>query len=55
MLGPSKLRCLNRPITASIEALLPPDHFYRHLDAALDLRFVRAWSRNYDAVTGRHR
>jgi hypothetical protein len=25
----------------SIETLVPADHFYRHLDAKLDLAFVR--------------
>jgi transposase len=41
MLGPPKLRCLDRPIAVSLEALVPPDNFYRHLDAKLDLGFVR--------------
>src|SRR3954470_6609743 len=43
MLGPPKTRCLDRPITVSLEHLVPPDHFYRHLDATLDLSFVRDW------------
>jgi transposase len=41
MLGPPKLRCLDRPVAVSLEALVPPDNFYRHLDAKLDLGFVR--------------
>jgi transposase len=41
MLGPPKLRCLDRPVAVSLEALVPPDDFYRHLDAKLDLGFVR--------------
>src|ERR687883_875591 len=43
MLGPPKLRSVGQPITVSLERLVPPDHFYRHLDAALDLSFVREW------------
>ena len=27
----------------SIEELVPVDHFYRQLDAQLDLSFVREW------------
>lgn len=31
------------PVTAiSLDALVPPDHFYRHLERTLDLSFVRA-------------
>ena len=43
MLGPPKLRCLDQPIQVSLEDLVPADHFYRYLDAALDLSFVRTW------------
>ena len=43
MLGPPKSRCMDRPVLASLEDLVPADHFYRHLDAALDLAFVRDW------------
>src|SRR3954451_16368349 len=43
MLGPPKLRSVGQPITVSLEHLVPPDHFYRHLDATLDLSFVRDW------------
>ncbi|HYZ08844.1 MAG TPA: IS1182 family transposase [Pseudonocardiaceae bacterium] len=53
MLGPPKRRCLDRPIAASIEALIPPDNFYRHLDAKLDLGFVRDWVRHCYAAGGR--
>jgi hypothetical protein len=42
MLGPAKHRDLDRPTVASLERLVPADHFYRHLDAALDLSFVRS-------------
>ena len=31
----------------------PPDHFYRHLDAKLDLEFVRDWARELYAERGR--
>jgi len=53
MLGPPKLRLLDRPITVSLEALVPADHFYRHLDAALDLSFVREWVAGCYAEGGR--
>ena len=43
MLGPAKLRSVDQPITVSLETLVPADHFYRHLDAQLDLSFVREW------------
>jgi hypothetical protein len=38
---PTKPRRLDQPIAVSLEALVPTDHFYRHLEATLDLRFVR--------------
>jgi hypothetical protein len=41
MLGPPKSRRLDAPIAVSLEALVPVDHFYRHLEAKLDLGFVR--------------
>jgi transposase len=53
MLGPPKLRCLDRPVAVSLEQLVPPDHFYRHLDATLDLSFVREWAKNCYAERGR--
>ncbi len=28
-------------VNVSLEALVPPDHFYRHLERTLDLSFVR--------------
>src|ERR671927_384187 len=43
MLGPPKRRALDQPVLVSLERLVPADHFYRHLDAALDLSFVREW------------
>ena len=41
MLGPSKPRDLDRPVIVSLEALVPRNHFYRHLERTLDLAFVR--------------
>ena len=53
MLGPPKPRRLDEPIAASLEALVPPDHFYRHLEAKLDLGFVRDWAQERYAERGR--
>lgn len=41
MLGPPKARDLDRPVAVSLDALVPRDHFYRHLERTLDLAFVR--------------
>ncbi len=35
------------PLT--LEELVPPDHFYRHLERSLDLSFVRDLFRSSDA------
>jgi transposase len=53
MLGPPKRRCLDQPIGRSIEELVPMDHFYRHLEATLDLSFVRTWVQELYAEGGR--
>src|SRR5215211_7221860 len=53
MLGPPKLRRLDQPITVSLEDLVPADHFYRYLDAKLDLSFVRVWVQDHYATNGR--
>jgi len=53
MLGPPKSRRLDAPIAVSLEALVPVDHFYRHLEAKLDLGFVREWARELYAERGR--
>ncbi len=45
LLGQPKTRHLDEPITVSLEDLVPHDHFYRHLQAKLDLSFVREWVR----------
>jgi transposase len=53
MLGPPKPRRLDEPIAVSLENLVPADHFYRHLEATLDLSFVREWTRELYAERGR--
>ncbi len=53
MLGPPKLRAVDQPITVSLESLVPADHFYRYLDAHLDLAFVREWVQGCYADRGR--
>ena len=39
MLGPPKVRDLDRPVLISLEATVPLNHFYRHLHRVLDLSF----------------
>jgi transposase len=53
MLGPTKPRRLDEPIAVSLEALIPAGNFYRHLEATLDLGFVRDWTRQLYADRGR--
>jgi transposase len=53
MLGPPKSRHLDEPVTVSLEALVPADHFYRHLDRVLDLEFTRDLVRDAYAERGR--
>lgn len=53
MLGPPKLRLLDQPVSVALEELVPPDNFYRHLDAVLDLSYVRTWVRDCYAEQGR--
>src|SRR5688500_10342979 len=53
MLGPPKPRLLDEPIAVSLEDLVPTDHFYRHLQAKLDLGFVRGWALERYADRGR--
>src|SRR3982751_6422960 len=53
MLGPYKPRRINEPITVSLEDLVPRNHFYRHLEARLDLSFVRDWAKECYAERGR--
>jgi transposase len=53
MLGPCKPRRLDELIAVSLEELVPADHFYRHLEATLDLGFVREWVQERYAERGR--
>ena len=53
MLGPAKPRRLDQPSAVSLEGPVPQDHFYRHLEATLDLSFVRDWTRELYAERGR--
>jgi transposase len=53
MLGPAQSRDFGRPVAISLDHLVPRDHFYRHLDARLDLGFVREWVRDASADRGR--
>jgi transposase len=53
MLGPPKPRRLDEPIAASLEDLVPRNHFYRHVEAKLDLSFIREWVRALYAERGR--
>jgi len=53
MLGPAKPRRLDQPIAVSLEGLVPPSNFYRHLEAKLDLSFIRGWTRELYAARGR--
>jgi transposase len=53
MLGPPKPRRLDEPIAVSLEALIPRDNFYRHLETKLDLGFVREWVHDLYAGRGR--
>src|SRR5436190_7970960 len=53
MLGPVKVRRVDQPVVASLDALVPADHFYRHLERALDLGFVRDLVQDAYAAGGR--
>jgi transposase len=53
MPGPPKPRRLDQPIAVSLEAVVPADNFYRHLDAKVELGFVRAWVKECYADRGR--
>ena len=53
MLGPAKPRQLGPPVIVSLDALVPRDHFYRHLDARRDLTFVRDWVKDAYPDRGR--
>ena len=53
MLGPVKPRRLDEPIAVSLEAVVPPYHVSRHLEATLDLDFARGWARELCADRSR--
>jgi hypothetical protein len=53
MLGPPKARRLDDPIAASLEGLVPPDDFYRHLEYALNVACVRELFHDTYAWLGR--
>ena len=53
MLGPVKPRRLDESIAVPLEDLVPASNFYRHLEAKLDLSFVRDWTQELYAVRGR--
>lgn len=53
MLGPPKPRRLDQPIAVSLADLVPQHHFYRHVEAKLDLSFVREWAQELYANRGR--
>src|SRR5215831_244808 len=52
MMG-SKARHFAPLINVSLEELVPPDHFYRHLERTLDLSFVREFVQQTYAGGGR--
>src|SRR5579885_1342617 len=53
MLGSEKARRLDHSVVVSLEALVPPDNFYRQLEAKLDLGFVRPMVGDKYAERGR--
>jgi hypothetical protein len=52
MMG-TKERSFAPLINVSLEELVPPDHFYRHLERTLDLSFVREFVHESYAQKGR--
>ena len=52
MMG-TKLRAFSPLVNVSVDDLVPPDHFYRHVDHRLDLSFVRDLVRSCYAAGGR--
>jgi transposase len=53
MLGPPKALRRDDVVLTSLERRLPANHFYRHLEAKLDLSFVREWVAETYAEGGR--
>jgi hypothetical protein len=52
MMGLKQRHC-TPAVAVSLEALVPPDHFYRQLDERLDLSFARHLVQEMYAATGR--
>ena len=52
MMGKKERSCAPL-VNVSLEALVPPDHFYRHLERSLDLSFVREFVQKTCACKGR--
>ena len=49
----AKTRAFAPLCNLTVEDLVPADHFYRHLEATLDLAFVRPWVKGLYAERGR--
>lgn len=52
MMG-AKTRSFDPKVWVSLEDLVPPDHFYHHLEQTLDLTFVREFVQKSYAQNGR--
>jgi hypothetical protein len=50
-----KERAFGSPPSTTLEALVPPDHFYRHRERSLDLSFVRELVRIEDGPSNHRR
>src|SRR5215217_2746048 len=48
-----KERAFGPLLSGTLDDLIPPDHFYRHLEQSLDLRFVRDLVKGTYADIGR--
>jgi hypothetical protein len=53
MLGHAKLRRLDQSIAVSLDDLVPASNFYRHLEATIDLSFVRELAKELYVERGR--
>jgi hypothetical protein len=49
----TKMRRFTSVQALSLDDLVPADHFYRHLEQALDLTFVHHWVQDDYAAAGR--
>jgi len=54
MLGPPKVRDLDRPVLISLEAAVPQDHFYRHVISRLTVHQSFAAKAHHDCATNLH-